>query len=195
MFLLGWKLNDTRSPLAPTRARASCAIRWRVPRPPGCAPCGAWRIRRAGPDRAGAFQCVGSSSLVRGVTAAVACEKSMLREARFTSTKTHVAPARSTMLPVTKKLCAGTITSSPGPTPSISSATCIAAVAEVSVRTGRPPKRSESAFSKAATRGPVTIQRVRSVSATAAIIASSMVGRAKGRKSPLTSVPPGRRPR
>src|SRR6185503_19598511 len=120
---------------------------------------------------------------VRCVTAAAACAKSMLRETRCTSTKTLFAPVRSTTLPVTKKLCAGITTSSPGPTPSSSRASCIAAVAEVSVRTGRPAKRSESAFSKAATRGPVTIQRERSVSATAAIIDSSMVGRANGRKS------------
>src|SRR5260221_1075693 len=75
------------------------------------------------------------------------------------------------------------MTSSPGPTPTSSSATCIPAVAEVSVRTGREAKRRESACSKAARRGPVTIQRLRSVSATAAIMASSMVGRAKGRWS------------
>src|SRR5438876_712002 len=93
-----------------------------------------------------------------------------------------VGQARSTTLPVAKKLCAGMMTSSPGSMPSSSRATCIAAVAEVSARTGRPPKRSDSAFSNAATRGPVAIQRLRSVSETAAIMASSMVGRAKGRK-------------
>jgi hypothetical protein len=54
-------------------------------------------------------------------------------------------------------------------------------VADVRARTGRPPKRSESAFSKAAQRGPVASQRLRSVSPTAAIIASSIRGRAKGR--------------
>src|SRR5450432_274696 len=117
----------------------------------------------------------------------------MLREPRFTSTKTAVAPARSTTLPVTKKLCAGMMTSSPGPIPISSSATCMAAVAEVSARTGRPEKRAESSFSKAAARGPVTSHRVRSVSATAAIIASSMVGRAKGRKSMVLWVAAWRR--
>ncbi len=61
----------------------------------------------------------------------------MLRVARSTSTNTVVAPVRSITLAVAKKLCAGVITSSPGPTPMSSSATCIAAVAEVSVRTGR----------------------------------------------------------
>jgi len=129
---------------------------------------------------------------VRGVTAAAACAKSMLRETRFTSTKTAVAPERSTRLPMPRKVCAGMITSSPGCTSSISSATCIAAVAEVMARTGRAPKRVESSFSKATTRGPLVSQRVRSVSATAAIMASSIVGRAKGRKS-TRSAPPGRR--
>ena len=52
---------------------------------------------------------------------------SMLRVARSTSTNTVVAPVRSITLAVAKKLCAGVITSSPGPMPSISRATCIAA--------------------------------------------------------------------
>ena len=52
---------------------------------------------------------------------------------------------------------------------------------EVSVRTGRPPTYAESAFSKAATCGPLAIQRLRSVSATAAIMPSSIAGRANGR--------------
>ena len=77
---------------------------------------------------------------MRGVTDASAAAKSTLRVASSTSTKTVVAPARSITFAVAKKLCAGVITPSPGPTPSISSATCIAAVADVSVRTGRPPR-------------------------------------------------------
>src|ERR1700687_1588823 len=93
------------------------------------------------------------------------------------------APLRSITWAVAKKLGAGVITSSPGPIASNSSAICMAAVAEVSERTCRPPKRSESAASKAATRGPLASQRLRSVSLTAAIIASSIVGRANGRKS------------
>jgi len=107
----------------------------------------------------------------------------MLREPRSTSTNTagragaldHVA-GREEALCRDDDLVARADASS-------SKATCIAAVAEVSVRTGRLPKRSDNAFSNAATRGPVAIQRLRKVSATAAIMASSMVGRAKGRKS------------
>jgi hypothetical protein len=106
-----------------------------------------------------------------------------LRLCSSTSQNTVFAPLRSITLAVAKKLWAGVTTSSPGPRPRISTATCIAAVAEVSARTGRPPKRSESAFSKAAARGPVTSQRDSSVSATARAIASSTNGRAKGRKS------------
>ena len=46
---------------------------------------------------------------------------------------------RSITLPVTKKLCAGVMTSSPGPMPAMRNPTSIAAVADVSVRTSRPP--------------------------------------------------------
>ena len=182
MFLLGWKLNDTRSPVEPISfpwarepiARAaSSRIRTECRRRKDASTSGSM----------GALKCVGSSSRVLEVTAAPACAMSRLRLASSTSTNTVLAPLRSIRLPVTKKLCAGVITSSPAPTPSISSATCIAAVAEVNVRTGRAPKRFESVFSNAATRGPVTSQRLRSVSLTAAIIASSIVGREKGRKS------------
>ena len=114
----------------------------------------------------------------------------MLRDTRSTSTNTVVAPVRSITLAVQKKVCAALITSSPGPTPSISRAICIAAVAEVTARTGRPPTYSDRPFSKAAICGPLAIQGLRSVSATAATIDSSIVGRANG----ITTAPPGTRP-
>src|SRR4051812_47261986 len=106
---------------------------------------------------------------------------SRLRVARSTSTKTTLAPVLVMTLAVAKKLCDGVITSSPGPTPSISSASCMAPVAEVIVRTGRPPTYWDNAFSNASTCGPLAIQRLRSVSATAATMSSSIEGRAKGR--------------
>ena len=138
MFLLGWKLNETRSPGAPTglpparEPMASAASsRMRTP----------WRARKA-PSAAGssgAFECTGSRTRVRAVTAAAAASRSTLRVAGSTSTKTARAPTRSITFALAKKLCAGVTTSSPGPTPRSSRATSMAPVAEVRVRTGRPP--------------------------------------------------------
>ena len=55
-------------------------------------------------------------------------------------------------------------------------------VPELKVRTGRPPKYSDSRASKAWFFGPVVIQPERSTSPTAAMVSSSMVGLEKGRK-------------
>jgi hypothetical protein len=52
----------------------------------------------------------------------------------------------------------------------------------LNARTGRPPQYSDSLASKAFTCGPEVSQPDRSTSATPAIVASSMVGRVKGRK-------------
>jgi hypothetical protein len=53
---------------------------------------------------------------VRGVIAASTCARSTLRLTRSQSTNTGLAPTFAIMLSVVKKLCAGAITSSPGPT-------------------------------------------------------------------------------
>jgi hypothetical protein len=63
-------------------------------------------------------------------------------------------------------------------------------VPELKLRTGRPPKYSDNMFSNAATFGPVVIQPDRSTSATAAIVASSMVGLEKGKKGWLMGLGP-----
>ena len=80
------------------------------------------------------------------------------------------------MLSTVKKLCADVITSSPGPTPQSCSATSIAAVADVSTRTGRPPQNADSAASNCWTHGPLVIWPERSTSPTPAIVASSSTG-------------------
>ena len=63
------------------------------------------------------------------------------------------------------------------------SANSSAAVAEEASRTGRPPYRADNASSNSRHRGPVLIQPERRTSATAAMVASSMLGRVKGRNS------------
>src|SRR5574340_345557 len=100
----------------------------------------------------------------------------MLRVTGTQSTKTGVAPTLAIMLSTVKKLCAQVITSSPGPMPASCSATSIAAVAEVSTRTGRPSQCAESATSKRSTHGPLVMCPERRTSAAAATVASSSSG-------------------
>ena len=85
-------------------------------------------------------KCTGMMARVRGVIAASTCSRSMLRESRPTSTNTGRAPTRMMTFAVATKLSAGVITSSPGPMPQASSAISSPAVAEVWLRTGRPPQ-------------------------------------------------------
>src|SRR6516162_717892 len=104
----------------------------------------------------------------------------MLRVSSPTSTNTGRAPTRTITFAVATKLSAGVMTSSPGPMPQASSAISRPAVAEVWVRTGRPPRYADSSASSCATLGPLASQPERSTSATAAIVSSSMLGRVNG---------------
>ncbi len=126
-------------------------------------------------------KCTGMSALVRGVMAASAWARSMLRVARSTSTNTGLAPTRRMTLGVAVKLMAGVMTSSPGPMPHTCKATSSPPVAEVRERTGRPPRYSERPFSKACTLGPLASQPERRTSTTPWMVSSSRVGRVKGR--------------
>ena len=99
------------------------------------------------------------------------------------STNTGLARTRATTFALAAKLIAGTMTSSPAPTPATSSAISSPAVAEVITRTWRPdPKYAASAASKAWTLGPLASCPERNTSATAAMLSASIEGRAKGRK-------------
>ncbi len=75
------------------------------------------------------------------------------------------------------------MTSSPAPTSASRRATSRVTVPELKARTGRPPQSFDSAASNAFTCGPEVIQPERITSATPAIVASSMLGRVKGRNS------------
>ena len=68
--------------------------------------------------------CTTMMAFVRGVTAASIFAGSMHHVSGSTSTSTGRAPARITTLAVTTMVKSGMITSSPGPTPSTSSARC-----------------------------------------------------------------------
>src|SRR6516165_4045642 len=126
-------------------------------------------------------KCTGMIARVRLVMAASACSRSILRESSPTSTNTGRAPTRTITFAVATKLSAGVMTSSPGPMPQASSAISRPAVAEVSVRTGRPPRYADSSASSCATFGPLASHPERSTSPTAAMVSSSMHGRVNGR--------------
>ncbi len=125
-------------------------------------------------------KCTGRIARVRGVIAASTWSRSRLRESSPTSTNTGWAPIRTMTLAVATKLNAGVITSSPEPIPQASSAISSPAVAEVWVRTGRPPKYCDSAASNSATFGPLASQPERSTSATPRMVSSSISGRVNG---------------
>jgi hypothetical protein len=67
-------------------------------------------------------------------------DRSMLRVCGSTSTNTGRAPARTMTFAVATHDSAVVITSSPGPTPASARPISIPPVAELSTRTGRPPK-------------------------------------------------------
>jgi hypothetical protein len=145
-------------------------------------------------------KCTGMMARVRGVMAASTASRSMLRESSPTSTNTGRAPTRTITFAVATKLIAGVMTSSPAPIPQASSAISRPAVAEVWVRTGRPPRYADSSASSCATFGPLASHPPRSTSPTAAIVSASMLGRVKGSQAfaafleSFMSGPPARPP-
>src|SRR5690606_32772020 len=100
-----------------------------------------------------------------------------------TSTKTGLAPTCSTTLAVAAKVSVGTITSSPGPIPNATSATCSPAVQELSIKevASGAPTYSPNWRSNALVLGPVVIQSVRKVATTSSISSCPMEGGEYGR--------------
>ena len=99
------------------------------------------------------------------------------------STRTGRAPRCSITAPVAVNVMGEVITSSPGRTPTASSARCSAAVQDVTARACRQPRKPANASSNASARGPVVSQPDRRHSTTAAISSSPSMGTAKGRNS------------
>src|SRR4051812_23402595 len=100
----------------------------------------------------------------------------MFRSSSRTSAKTGVAPAWTMTFAVAGHVIGVVITSSPGPTPSASSARCIAAVPEATAITCSDSRYAALRRSSSSVRGPVVSQPERSVSATAAISSSPTAG-------------------
>src|SRR5690606_27567635 len=129
----------------------------------------------------------GMMTLVRGVIAASTASGSMHKVSASMSTSTGLAPTCSTTLAVAAKVRAGTITSSPGPTPSATRATWSPAVHELSIREvpSGAPTYTPNCASKAFVRGPVVIQSVRSVAITSSISSWPIDGGEYGRNVDL----------
>src|SRR3954470_11887979 len=100
----------------------------------------------------------------------------MFRSLSRTSAKTTSAPQWTITFAVAGHVIGLVITSSPGPTPSASSARCIAAVPEVTAIACFAPRYSANRSSSSAAFGPVVSQPERIVSATAAISSSPTAG-------------------
>src|SRR5256885_1075402 len=100
----------------------------------------------------------------------------MLRSPSSTSTKTGVAPLCRITFTVAGQVIVVVTTSSPGPTPSATSARWRAAVPDASASTCSASRYSLIRRSSSAARGPVVSQPERSVSATAAISSSPTAG-------------------
>ena len=85
-------------------------------------------------------------------------------------------------LAVATQVIGDVMTSSPAPMPATRNAASIVAVPFAKASTRRPPNRLERAASNSSTLGPEVIQPEARTSPTAAAVAASIHGRAKGMK-------------
>src|SRR6186713_1754297 len=118
----------------------------------------------------------GMIAFVRSLTSSATWSGSMLRSESRTSANTGVAPVWTMTFAVAGQVIGDVITSSPGPTPTASSARCKAAVPEATASTCSASTNSAKRRSSSAAFGPVVSQPDRRVSATAAISSSPIAG-------------------
>src|SRR5450755_1854298 len=126
--------------------------------------------------------CTGRIARVRGVIAATIFSASILWLRGSISANTGVAPTSMMTLAVATHEFGVVMTSSPGPTPAMRKAVSMVHVPELNVRTGRPEKKPDNSDSKACTLGPLLVSHPDlNTLDTSSIVASSMLGRVKGR--------------
>src|ERR687895_2999583 len=124
--------------------------------------------------------CTGSNPVVRLPIAAAAAAGSMFSVRGSMSQNTGRAFSNSTQLAEATNENGEVTTSSPGWMPAARTARCRPAVPLETPDTGRPPRRADSACSKAGSRGPSERRPERSVSRTRVSSAGPMLGRASG---------------
>src|SRR5205823_11834239 len=112
-----------------------------------------------------------------GVILRAASSASMVTLSGRTSQNTGVAPAATTACAQPTNVSEGTTTSSPGDTPSVTSAACSAAVPEETATTCPAPTSSASLDSNSLVRFPIPSQRDSSTRRTASASASPTAGR------------------
>src|SRR5438093_2286435 len=118
----------------------------------------------------------GRITFVRSVTASATRAGSILRSSPGTSTKPGAARACRMTFAVAGHVIGLVITSSPGPTPSATTARWRAAVPDARASTCSASRYSAIRRSSSAARGPVVSQPERRVSATAATSSSPIAG-------------------
>src|SRR5579862_1356125 len=100
-------------------------------------------------------KCTTAIAFVRGVIAARIASAVTLPLRRSQSTKTEVAPTHSAVFAVAACVCAGMITSSPGPTPKYSNARWSAAAPElIDTQCASAPANSANSLSNPFASGP-----------------------------------------
>ena len=118
------------------------------------------------------------TAFVRGPIAASVARRSRANEQASRSTNTGAAPVATTAFADAMNVRAGTITSSPGPTPAATSAICSAAVPELAATARSVPTKEANSASKAATSGPAAIWPERRTRSTASSSAEPTAGAA-----------------
>jgi hypothetical protein len=113
---------------------------------------------------------------VREVRTASSVSTVTLPVASSTSANTGVAPTYRTAFAVAMNDSEGTITSSPGPTPTASMARCRPVVQELTAMPCAAPTRAANVSSNVATRGPCATQPERTASAAACASSSPSNG-------------------
>ena len=126
-------------------------------------------------------KCTGSSALVRGVILLSIWLASMLRVSGSQSTSTGIPPRCSITAAVAVKVIGVVITSSPGPTPTASSARCSAAVHELTAIACLACAQAANSCSNSRTFCPVVSHPERRQVSTPSISSSPINGAANGR--------------
>src|SRR5262245_21690486 len=171
-FFVAYSEKQVTSAIEPIlRPRYSLSAAWAASSTSGM-PCVRSGSRSAGwPARS-----TGTIAFVLSVISSGTRSGSIFRSESRTSAKTGVAPAWTITLAVAGQVIGVVITSSPGPTPTASSARCSAAVPEATASTCSAWTYSAKRRSSSAARGPVVSQPERRVSATASISSSPIAG-------------------
>ena len=156
MILSSQKLKHPARPIVPT-FRPLYSAPWACAASSTTAmPCGSANARSASKSAGWPLRCTAMIAFVRPVIRSATLSGEMQNVRGLTSANTGVARWCSTGVAEAINVCAGTMTSSPGPTPSAASSVCIAVVPELVATHWSKPCQAANASSNAATAPPVS---------------------------------------